>query len=297
MINLSTEKIKEILINEGVLDEKTFASIQEQAERSRQNIIDLAISKGLTNEDYTYTAIAKALKVNRVDMSNVSIDKDSLNLISEDVARQRRVIVMSQNEDGSYNVAMENPTDLETINFLNLKLDARIKPFLATDSDLNKGHAMYGKQLTQDFKEIIENSVKQSLRSKAKGIEEAAQDVPIVAIVDNLLAYAISSRASDVHFEVLDDVILVRFRIDGILHEIIRMPKNIHPAIAARIKILSRLRIDEHSKPQDGRFRHEISGKMVDVRVSVIPTFYGEKVELRLLDAAQKPLSLEELGM
>jgi type II secretory ATPase GspE/PulE/Tfp pilus assembly ATPase PilB-like protein len=118
-----------------------------------------------------------------------------------------------------------------------------------------------------------------------------------VAIVDNLLEYALSSRASDIHFEALDDAILVRFRIDGVLEEIIRMPKDIHPAITARMKILSGLRVDEHTHPQDGRFRHKIGDALMDIRVSIIPTFYGEKVEMRLLNAAQKPISLNELGL
>ena len=128
-------------------------------------------------------------------------------------------------------------------------------------------------------------------------LKQAAEDIPIVAIVDNLLSYAISSRSSDIHFEALDDVILVRFRIDGVLHEIIRMPKQIHPAITARIKILSGLRVDEHTHPQDGRFRYKLGENLIDVRVSIIPTFYGEKVEMRLLNAAQKPISLAEIGM
>ncbi|KKU16013.1 MAG: Type II secretion system protein E [Parcubacteria group bacterium GW2011_GWC1_45_9] len=193
---------------------------------------------------------------------------------------------------------MDNPTDLETIDFLQLRLGGPVKPYLATDEDLNRGFSLYEKRLTQDFKKIIEESVKESLRSKAKGdLKEAASDLPIVAIVDNLMAYALSSRASDIHFEVLDDGVLVRYRIDGVLHEVIRMPKEIHAAIVARIKILASLRVDEHYRPQDGRFRHKIGDELVvDVRVSIIPTFYGEKVELRLLAAAQKPLSLSEIG-
>jgi len=115
--------------------------------------------------------------------------------------------------------------------------------------------------------------------------------------VDNLMAYAVSSRASDVHFEILDDVVMIRFRIDGILHEIIRMPKEVHPAVVARIKILSSLRVDEHSRPQDGRFRYKTGETIIDVRVSIITTFYGEKVVLRLLSATQRPLSLAEIGM
>ena len=209
------------------------------------------------------------------------------------------MIVFSRDTAGFFNVAMEDPTDLETIDFLSLRLGGPVKPYLASEEDLNRGFLLYQQQLTQDFKKIIEDSIRESLRSKTKGeddLKEAA-DLPIVAIVDNLLSYANSSRASDIHFEVLDDVILVRFRVDGILHEIIRVPKEIHSAIVARIKILSELRVDEHTHPQDGRFRYDIGNGSIDIRVSIIPTFYGEKVEMRLLSASQKPLSFSELGM
>jgi len=129
------------------------------------------------------------------------------------------------------------------------------------------------------------------------GEKEVAEEIPIVNIVDAILAYAISLNASDIHIEVLEDVVLIRFRIDGVLHEMLRIPKEVQPAIVARIKILAGLKIDEHRKPQDGRLRYEALGEAMDIRVSIMPTFYGEKVEMRLLRATAKPMSLRELGM
>lgn len=297
MIQLSPDKLRDILVDAGVIDADSFDLVYKEAQRRKQNPIDILISRGVVNKEYLYNIIARALNVEVVNFKTNPIDEEVLHLISEDVARQKRAIVFSRNRDGSYNVAMENPTDLEVINFLTLRLGAQIKPYLATDEDLDKGFALYGRRRAQAYKRIIEEKVKESLRSKAKGIEEAAKDVPIVELVDSLISYAVSARASDIHFEMLDDAILIRFRIDGILREIIRMPKEIQAAVVARIKILAGLRIDEHSRAQDGRFRYKVGGRDIDVRVSVIPTFYGEKAELRLLEAAQKPLSLEELGM
>ena len=172
-----------------------------------------------------------------------------------------------------------------------------MKPFLATGEDLNRGFSVYGYELGQDFKKLIEENIKASLASHSKSAEEAASELPIVGIVDNILSYAIASRASDIHIEILEDAIFIRYRIDGILYEIMNVAKAVHPAIVARIKLLGGLKIDEHYEPQDGRFRYQIGNQTIDVRVSVIPTFYGEKVEMRLLEASQKPLSLEELGM
>ncbi len=298
MINLPSSKLKEILVTAGVITGDAFDVLQEEAERKQQSVSDVVISRGLVNKDYFFLLLSKALGVERVNLGAVGIDGETLHRLPEDVARQRNAIVFRKSEDGMFEVAMEDPTNLETIDFLTLRLGGPVRPYLATEDDLNRGFLLYQRELTQNFKKIIEDNIRQSLRSKARGsVEEAAADLPIVAIVDNLLSYAISSRASDVHFEVLDDGVLVRFRIDGILHEIVRMPKEIHPAIVARVKILSELRVDEHTHPQDGRFRYKVGGDSIDVRVSVIPTFYGEKIEMRLLAAAQKPLSFGELGM
>ena len=297
MINLPPAKLGEMLVNAGILTESTFDAAVAESQRRRQNIVDILIAQSLITKDYFYVLVAQTLGVERVSLGNVKIDEELLRLLPEDVAKRRRSIVFAREGD-NFSVAMEDPTDLETIDFLSVRLKGQVKPFLASDEDLNRGFLLYEKKLTYDFKKIIEESVQQSLRSRVKGdIEKEAADLPTVAIVDNLLAYAYSSRASDIHFEVLDDAVLVRYRIDGILHEIIRMPKEILPAIVARIKILSNLRVDEHSKPQDGRFRQKIGEVIMDVRVSVIPTFHGEKIAMRLLMAAQKPLSLADIGI
>jgi type IV pilus assembly protein PilB len=299
MINLSPQKLKEILLKAGVIDEEVFEKFKNDAERTKQNLANLIISSGLINKNYFYTLLAQELNIELVSFDKELIDKNILHLLPEDIARSKRVIVFGKDEKGAYKVAMENPTDLETIDFLTLKLGGEIRPYLAKEEDLNIGYILYQEKITQDFKKIIEDSVKESLKSKALGgdIKELASELPIVSIVDNLISYAVSSRASDIHFEIFEDGMLVRFRIDGILHEILRIPKEIHPGIVARIKILSNLRVDEHMRPQDGRFRYKVGGEQVDIRVSVIPTFYGEKVELRLLPSTQKPLSFKELGM
>lgn len=298
MINLPNEKLKEIVVRAGAVDEVTFDAVGDEAARKRQSPVEILISRGVLSKDYFLILVAKALGVERVNLGVVKIDEAVLHRLPEDVARRRKVIPFGAEPDGRFKVAMEDPTDLETIDFLTLRLNGPVKPYLADDDDLNRGFSVYQRRLTQDYKKVIEESVQESLRSKTQGgLEEAAQDLPIVAIVDNLMEYAISSRASDIHFEMLDDGILVRYRVDGILHEIIRMPKEVHPAVVARIKILSNLRVDEHTHPQDGRFRYKLGGNVIDVRVSVIPTFYGEKMVLRLLSAAQKPLSLAELGI
>ncbi|MEK9194437.1 MAG: ATPase, T2SS/T4P/T4SS family, partial [Patescibacteria group bacterium] len=298
MISLSPDRLKEILLEEGIVNSETFDFVRREAERKRQNPVDILISQNLVTKEYFLAVAAKALGVSYINLGREKIDEKFLKLLPEDIARKKRAIVFGKEVDGRFRVAMEDPTDLEAVDFLSSKLQGGVSQYLASDDDLDRGFILYQKQLTQDFKKILDDSIKESLRSKLKGDpKESATELPIVAIVDNLLAYAISGRASDIHFEILDDVVLIRFRIDGVLHEIIRMPKEIHPAVVARMKILSSLRVDEHTHPQDGRFRHRIGEDVIDIRVSIIPTFYGEKIELRLLSGAAKPLSFQELGI
>ncbi|PIP30076.1 hypothetical protein COX26_00630, partial [Candidatus Jorgensenbacteria bacterium CG23_combo_of_CG06-09_8_20_14_all_54_14] len=257
MINLPLEKLKEILLGAGVIDDPAFQGVAEEAERKRQSPIEILISRGVLTKDYFLLLVARALGVERVNLGVVKIEEELLRLLPEDAARQRRAIVFGREPDGRFKVAMEDPTDLQAIDFITLRVGGQVKSYLAAEEDLNRGFLLYQKRLTQDYQQIIEESIQESLRSKVRGgLEEAAADLPIMAIVDNLIAYATSSRASDIHFEVLDDAVLVRYRVDGILHEIVRVPKEIHPAVVARIKILSNLRVDEHTHPQDGRFRY-----------------------------------------
>ncbi len=297
MLTIPAQKLKEILTKEGLIENQAFDELIAEARRMNQNVVDLLISQNIITADYFYNIVAKYFGVERVGLDSRMIEEKILRTLSEELARQKRVIVFAKEADGTFDVAMEDPSDLETIEFLKKHLKANIKSFLTSPDDLNRGFALYGRHLTEDFKKIIEENIQATLRKKMGDIKEAAKDVPIVAIIDNLLSYAISLRSSDIHIEILENAILVRYRIDGVLHEIIRIPKEVHPAIVARIKLLGGLKIDEHMKPQDGRFRYKVGPDLIDVRVAIIPVFYGEKVEMRLLPSTQRPLSLEELGI
>lgn len=296
MTRIPDSKLKEILLADGLISEETFQGAAEEASRLGSSVADVLISRNTITDDYYRNIAARYLNVPLADLKDASINRDVLNLIPEEVARQKRVVPFARNQDGSISVAMEDPSNLVDIEFLERYLKTRVVPYLASEADLNEGYSLYGKTTVQNFKKIIEDNISASLRSRTKG-EEAAQDVPIVAIVDNIVSYALSLRASDIHLEVFKEYIIIRYRIDGVLHEILRIPKEVHPAIVARIKLLGELKIDEHSKPQDGRFRYKSAGQTVDIRVSVMPTFYGEKVVMRLLRSTQRPLSFKELGM
>lgn len=290
-------QIKRRLIEDGLITEEKFDAFFEESQRKNQNLIDILISEHIVDKNYIYNFLASYLGVELAQLDVRNIDEEIVEILPENIAREKQIIIFNKEEDGTLDVAMLNPSDLATIEFLRQKFNTSIKPFLASTEDLNRGFSIYGLSSTKDFKKIIEESIEESLRSQKKTAEEAAADLPIVAIVDNIISYASSLRASDIHIEILEDVTMIRYRIDGILYEIIRIPKVIHNAIVARIKILAGLKIDEHMRPQDGRFRYKAANQLIDVRVSIMPTFYGEKAEMRLLEATQKPLSLEEVGL
>jgi type IV pilus assembly protein PilB len=294
---ISPEQLKTILENEGLLKPAEFDTLMTEADRKGQDIVDVLVANHIAEEEYLYDVIAKTIGVDRIKLAASTIDKDVLKLIPEMTARNRQIVVFRREDDGTYDVAMANPSDLEAIEFLTTRLQARVRPFLATPADLNQGFSVYGYEVEQDFKKIIEDNVRESLTNQNGSAADLASQLPVVGIVDNILSYAMASRASDIHIEILEDATFIRYRIDGILYEMMSITKDIHPAIVARIKLLAGLRIDEHYAPQDGRFRYQVGTETIDVRVSVIPTFYGEKVEMRLLESSQKPLSLEEVGM
>ncbi len=294
---LPVDQLKKILTDEGLVDSDRFDAMVREAERKNQSIIDVLVVNKVVQMDYMSGLMAKALGVERVDFEKRALDPAVVKTIPESIARQRQVILFHREDDGTYDAAMADPSDLETLEFLSQRFKAKVKPFLASNDDLNRGFSVYGYAVGQDFKKLIEENVRASLMNPAKNAAEAASGLPIVGIIDNILSYGIASRASDIHIEVLEDSIIIRYRIDGILYPMMEVPKAVHTGIAARIKILAGLKIDEHFAPQDGRFRYQVGSQSMDVRVSIIPTFHGEKVEMRLLSGAQKPLSLEEIGM
>ncbi len=296
MTELPVDILKKSITEDGVLSSERFDEVVSEADRLGKSVATILISKNLITDEYYKNLIAKFYGVPIANLEPTRIDTAALNLITEDFARQKGVVVFKREENGTLDVAMEDPSDLSTIEFLETKFQAKVSPFLATAADLARIFAFYGKQHVEGFRSIIQENIQASLQLSGKKDVEAAVEVPIIAITDNILSYAVSLRASDIHIEALEKEILVRYRIDGVLHEIIRIQKEILPAIVARFKILSGMKLDEHLNPQDGRFRYKIAAQNIDVRASILPTFYGEKVELRLLSDSHVS-SFEELGM
>ena len=290
------DALKSLILSTGLISEKDFDSAVQEAQRTDKDVVDVLVSRNYITRDYYAEMLAQYFKVPRVKLIGQKISKEILNLISEEIARTRNAIVFDK-KDNTINVAMLDPVNLETLEFLEKYTGYFVKPYLALEGDLQSIFAQYGQVVSSDFQKTIQESIQASLKLKGIEAEKAATEFPIVSLTDNLISYAASLRSTDIHIEPLADEVFIRFRIDGVLREIIRLAKEIHPAIVARIKILSNLQIDEHNKPQDGRLKYKYADTIFDIRVAIMPTMYGEKVEMRLLTSSTKPMSFQELGM
>jgi type IV pilus assembly protein PilB len=213
--------------------------------------------------------------------------------VPEQIAVEKQIIPFAIENDRLC-LAMANPKDMETITLISNITHMQVEPYLSLPDEIQYGLTNYQALFKEKYRELLEKEISQLSRAVTT---EEEQLLSASRIVDNLLTYAMGMNASDIHIEIFSDYSLVRFRIDGILREILRLPKYLHPALIARVKILSNLQLDEHFRPQDGRFKTKLGNYEFDIRVSIMPTMHGEKAELRLLAASFKPTSLEELGM
>ena len=295
-MNLPLDVFKSLILQTGLLSEKDFDNAVQEAQRTEKDLVDILVSRSYITRDYYAEILAQYFKVPRIKLIGEKIPKEILNLIPEEIARTRNAAVFAK-EDNTIKVALLDPVNLDTLEFLGKYTGYFVKPFLALEEDLNSVFAQYGQVVSSDFQKTIQESIQASLKLKGVEAEKAATEFPIVSLIDNLISYAASLRGTDIHIEPLADEVLVRFRIDGVLREIVRLAKEIHPAMVARIKILANLQIDEHSKHQDGRIKYKYADSVFDIRIAIMPTMYGEKVAMRLLTSSTKPMSFQELGM
>jgi len=310
MLHITTDELRKVLTASGFVDEKSFEAAKTESEKTDRDITNVLIEHGDISEEYLAEILAEYFGVEYVSLKKIKIPEEEIKLIPEQMAKSKKMIVFGREGDpstalgtgpskagaGSLKLAMEDPGDLGAIDFVEKHTGLPVKVFISTTSDIREALGLYKKSIAADFTKIIEENV---TKARAQGLDVAqmAQDLPVINILDTLIEYAIAQRASDIHMERLPKDFIIRFRIDGILRDIISLSTTIHPALVARVKILSDLKIDEHRIPQDGRFRFEGEHHSTAIRVSIIPAFYGEKVVMRLLEESERFLTLEELGL
>lgn len=299
-MHITEEKLKSLLIQSGAVTSEEFESAKEEGRRAGQEITNVLVGRGDIPEYYLVELLQKYFEVPSVDLRLVNMPKEIVEMIPESYAKSAQVVAFEHDKDRNViKVAMIDPADYDIINFLNSKLNLRIESYITTMESLRYGLRQYKEKIGSDFNQVIQENVQKVISvSGETDLAKLAEAVPIITILDNIIEHAIQLGSSDIHFEPLPKELLIRYRIDGVLHEVLSLPKPVDPILVARVKVLANLQIDEHRVPQDGRFRFELeTGGSVDIRVNIMPVMNGEKVEMRLLRSTTKPLSLEELGL
>ena len=295
-MRVSDQTIESILKQGGVVDEPQLADLKLIAERSKQTLQETAIEQKVISEEDLTKLIGDYIGVPFVRIEPKDIPEDVLKRIPEHIARQYNVVLFEKNEDDSLSLAMEDPDDVQALNFIQKEIGYNTKVFLATKSNILDCLENYRGNINAELDEVIAVQKDASTEDQNVSQDDFAENSPIAQTVNLLLEYAIKSNASDIHIEPREDYVQVRYRIDGVLKEVNKLPRNVHGALVSRIKILSNLKIDERRVPQDGRFKIKVSGKQYALRVSTLPIADGEKVVMRILDESNQAVKLDQLG-
>ena len=303
-MHVDESELENFLTDSGLVSVKEIGLAKNEAKEKNTSIGKVLVAKGTLTEDDFRRMQAYVLGIPFVDLKNQKLDFAVLSLIPEPIARNHNIVAFKKTND-SLEVAMLNTEDLTAIDFVKKKVGLKILPRLTDDESMKWALLSYQKTLKAEFGDIIQKEAisLKMVSDKANGNEEVgdalkklAEDIPIVRIVDTLLKHAIIQDASDIHIEPEEDKVLVRYRVDGILRDVMVLPKNTISGITARIKVLANLKLDEKRVPQDGRFKIDAEGEKVSFRVSTLPVYYGEKTVMRLLRESVSGFTLESLG-
>lgn len=295
-MRVSDEKVERLLKQGGIINESQLDELKTLAERSNQSLQETVIEQKIISDEDLTKLIGESIGVPFVSLEPKDILDDVLKKIPEHIARQYNVVLFEMGEDGSLSLAMEDPDDVQALNFIQKQIGYNIKVFLATKSNILDCLENYRGNFDDEIDEVISIQKDVSADDQNVNQDDFAENSPIAQTVNLLLEYAIKSNASDIHIEPREEYVQVRYRIDGVLKEVNKLPRNVHGALVSRIKILSNLKIDERRVPQDGRFKIKVSGKQYAFRVSTLPIADGEKVVMRILDESNQAVKLDQLG-
>jgi type IV pilus assembly protein PilB len=298
---IDEEQLKKFILDGGLITKAELDSIVKKAKDKNQKLGDLLMSEGKITETDLKRTEAFVLGIPFVDLTKQKIEFDVLSLIPEPLARNNNIVAYKKSADGM-EVAMLDVDDLPVIDFIKKQSGSKILARLTDTASIKSALVQYRESLQVEFGDIIQKESK-SLKDFSKDgdktekeLKDLAEDLPVVKIVDSLLFHAILQNASDIHIEPGEVNLTIRYRIDGILHDAMVLDKNASSGITARIKVLSNLKLDEKRLPQDGRFKIDQNGEKISFRVSILPTFFGEKTVIRLLKETAHGFSLETLG-
>jgi len=287
----ATDRLSQLLIKNNVIDEKQLAAALERQKESGSSLGRVLLEMGVVRENQLAEVIARELGLGYVDLLEYKINIQATTSIEESTA-QRYTCIPIDFEEGKLVVAMADPTNIYALDDIRLSTGYEVKPMVSAREDIISAIQRYYHLDT----DVVEEALEGKELDEVEGISGVVDDTPLVRFTTTMIAEAINRGASDIHIDPRENEVLIRYRIDGVCQEIKRAPKNIHQGIVSRIKIISDLNIAERRVPQDGHFGMNSAGKSIDFRVAILPTVYGEKVVMRILDKSSILLRLEDLG-
>jgi type IV pilus assembly protein PilB len=300
------KQVEDSLVSQGALTAERMAELKSKAAKQNTPLFSLLVNEGHVPEETLTKAVAQATHVPYVNLSNAKIDAEVLALLPQEVAERYMAVPLGEMQNRLV-VAMLDADNVQAVDFLGNKIARPLKVYAASEAGIRQVLRQYQGNISKDMAGEIGNLNVPTIEGSEmtgpaivgaadRNIKTIVQDSPISKALSTILEYAAKNGASDIHIEPMQDALKIRCRIDGILREILRLPKSTEPPLVSRIKILSNLKIDEHRIPQDGEFSINASGKDIDLRIAISPTVWGEQVVIRLLDKSGTSLKLEDMG-
>lgn len=288
------DKIVHLLTEEGLVSKSTLDAAMAESQQKKQPLFALLSEKHIIDDEMLTHAMAQVSGVPYVNLTNTLVSQDVLELLREDVAERFMAVPLAEVQN-RLAVAMVDASNVQAVDYLSSLIEKPLKVFMASEAGVRHVLDQYRTDLST-VGEAAEVSKQEAETSNDNNIKTIVQDSPISRALSTILEYAVKTRASDIHIEPLESALKIRCRVDGVLREIMQLPKAIESALVSRIKILSNLKIDEHRVPQDGQFAVKVANKEVDLRIAISPVVWGEQVVIRLLDKTGTTLNIEEMG-
>ncbi|MGB2787300.1 MAG: ATPase, T2SS/T4P/T4SS family [Candidatus Saccharimonadaceae bacterium] len=288
------EKLIALLVDEGLVERSAIDEAEIVSAQSGKPLLSVLASEGTVDDELLTHAIAYVSGVPYVNLTNSVIDQSILSLLPSDIAERFMAVPLAEVQN-RLAVAMIDANNVQAVDYLANRIQRPLKVFMASESGVRHVLDQYKTDLSS-VGVAAEVSQDEEREADDRDIKTIVQDSPISRALSTILEYAVKSRASDVHVEPLEKSLKIRCRVDGVLREIMQLPKSIEPALVSRIKILSNLKIDEHRVPQDGQFTVKVNNKEVDLRIAISPVVWGEQVVIRLLDKSGNTFDLEDMG-
>jgi len=295
-MRISDVIMEKLLIRSGVATVERIDTLKEEGVHSKRPLQELAIKNEIIDDKTLTKVFAEYTQIPYIEVDTKDIPSDILAKIPERIARQYNAVLFKIDDDGTCYLAMDDPDDVQAVNFIEKQIGTNTKIFIATHENILAALDAYRGDVNNELNEVIDIQRIDTPENENITEQDVAENSPIAQTINLLLEYAIRSHASDIHIEPREGFVQVRYRIDGVLKEVNKLPRNVLNALVSRIKILSNLKIDEHRVPQDGRFKIKVAGKQYALRVSTLPVSDGEKTVMRILDESNQAVSLESLG-